>query len=88
MKTQMASTPARSVVKQCQRRREGPAARGQATPDGGPFMVFDPFEPFAKPSFRPNSALCSKFYPRNIMYMPAVKFFACLDFERKSKFCK
>ena len=23
-------------------------------------------EPFAKQSFRPNSALCSKFYPRNI----------------------
>jgi hypothetical protein len=45
-------------------------------------------EPFAKQSFRPNSALCSKFYPRNIMYMPAGKFFACLDFERKSKFCK
>jgi len=25
-------------------------------------------------SFRPNSALCSEFYPRNINYMPAVKF--------------
>jgi hypothetical protein len=43
-------------------------------------------EPFAKHSFLPNSALCSKFYPLNIIYMPAVKFFACLDFERKSKF--
>ncbi len=29
-----------------------------------------------------------KFYPRNINYMPAIKFFACLDFERKSSFCK
>ena len=25
-----------------------------------------------------------KFNPRNINYMPVVKFFACLDFERKS----
>jgi hypothetical protein len=41
-------------------------------------------EPFAKRSLRPNSALCSKFYPRNINYMPVVKFLACLDFERKS----
>mgnify|MGYP001819221722 CR=1 FL=1 len=41
-------------------------------------------EPFAKRSFRPNSALCSKFYPRYINYMPVVKFLACLDFERKS----
>ncbi len=41
-------------------------------------------EPFAKRSFRPNSALCSKFYPRNINHMPVVKFLACLDFERKS----
>jgi hypothetical protein len=44
-------------------------------------------EPFAKQSCRPNSALCSKFYPQNINYMPVVKFFACLDFERKSTFC-
>jgi hypothetical protein len=51
-------------------------------------MIVDTTEPFAKQSFRPNSALCSKFYPRNINYMPVVKFFACLDFERKSKFCK
>jgi len=29
-----------------------------------------------------------KFYPWNIKYTPAVKFFACLDFERKSSFCK
>ena len=35
-------------------------------------------------SFRPISALCSKNNPRNINYMPAVIFFACLDFERKS----
>jgi len=37
-------------------------------------------------SFCPISALCSKFYPRNINYMPAVKFFACLDLEQKSSF--
>ena len=43
-----------------------------------------PVEPFAKRSFRPNSALCSKFYPRNINHMPVVKFLAFLDFERKS----
>jgi hypothetical protein len=24
-----------------------------------------------------------KFFPQNINYMPAEKFFACLDFERK-----
>jgi len=29
-----------------------------------------------------------KYYPQNIKYMPAVKFFSCLDFERKSSFCK
>jgi hypothetical protein len=34
----------------------------------------------------PISALCSKFYPRNISYMPAVKFIACLELERKSSF--
>jgi len=28
--------------------------------------------------FLPISALCSKFYPRNIKHMPAVKFLACL----------
>ena len=28
------------------------------------------------------------FYPRDIRHMPAVKFLACLDFERKSSFCK
>ncbi len=44
--------------------------------------------PLAKWSFHPNSALRSKFYLRNIQYNPAVKFFACLDFERKSSFCK
>jgi hypothetical protein len=45
-------------------------------------------EPLVKRFFRPNSSLCSKIYPRNIGYIPAVKFFACLDFERKSLFCK
>ena len=32
--------------------------------------------------FFPNSALCSKNYPRNINYMPAVIFFASLDFGK------
>jgi hypothetical protein len=32
-------------------------------------------------SFYPTSALCLKNNPRNINYMPAVIFFACLDFE-------
>ena len=53
-----------------------------------PICIATLVEPFAKLSFRPNSALCSKFYPRNISYMPVVKFFACLDFDRKSYFCK
>ncbi|MBW2199385.1 MAG: hypothetical protein JRF71_00905 [Deltaproteobacteria bacterium] len=39
-----------------------------------------------KRSFCPISALCSKFYPRNINYIPAVKFFAGLDLEQKSSF--
>jgi hypothetical protein len=34
----------------------------------------------------PISALCSKNNPRNINYMPAVIFFACLDREQKSSF--
>jgi len=38
---------------------------------------------FEKLPFRPIAALCLKFYHRNINYMPAVKFFACLDLERK-----
>jgi hypothetical protein len=29
---------------------------------------------------------CERFYPRNINYMPVVKFLACLDLERKSSF--
>ena len=33
--------------------------------------------------FFPNSALCSKNYPRNIKHMPVVIFFACLDLEQK-----
>jgi hypothetical protein len=41
-------------------------------------------EPFAQRSLRPNSALCSKFYPWNINHMAVVKFLACLDFERQS----
>jgi len=42
--------------------------------------------PIQKRFFCPISALCSKFYPRNINYMPAVTFFACLDLEQKSSF--
>jgi hypothetical protein len=37
-------------------------------------------------SFCPISTLCSKNNPRNINYMPAVIFFACLDLEQKSLF--
>jgi hypothetical protein len=36
--------------------------------------------------FRPISASGSKFYPRNINYMPVVKFFACLDLNQNSSF--
>ena len=36
--------------------------------------------------FFPNSALCSKNYPRNINHMPVVIFVACLDLEQKSLF--
>ena len=32
--------------------------------------------------FFPNSALCSKNYPRNINHMPAVIFFSSLDFGK------
>jgi len=42
--------------------------------------------PIQKRSFCPISALCSKFYPRNINDMPVVKFFAGLDLEQKSSF--
>ena len=38
--------------------------------------------------FSPKLCVILKIYPRNINYMPAVKFFVCLDFERKSSFCK
>ena len=41
-----------------------------------------------KSSFSPNLYVMLKFYPRNINYMPAVKFFTCLDLERKYYFCK
>jgi len=40
--------------------------------------------PIHKWSFWTISALCSKNNPRNINYMPAVIFFACLDLEKKS----
>jgi len=32
--------------------------------------------------FFPISALCLKIYPRNINYMPAVNFVACLDLDQ------
>ncbi len=40
----------------------------------------------AKLSSRPISALCSKFYPRNIMHMPAVKFLHALVSNEYSNF--
>ena len=43
--------------------------------------MFQLIEPLAKVSFCSNSALSSKFYPRHIIYMNAVKFFVCLDFK-------
>ena len=42
--------------------------------------------PIQKRSFRPISALCSKLYPRDISYMPVVKFFVCLDLKQKFSF--
>ena len=42
--------------------------------------------PIHKRLFCPISALYSKFYPRNINYMPAVKFFACLDLDQNPSF--
>ncbi len=36
--------------------------------------------------FRPISAFCSKFYPRNIQHMPVVKLFACLDLDENPIF--
>jgi hypothetical protein len=44
------------------------------------------FVPIQKRFFRPISALCSKLYPRDISYMPVVKFFVCLDLEQKFSF--
>jgi len=40
-------------------------------------------EPFAKRLLAQPPRYAKKFYPRNIKYMPAVNFLACLDFERK-----
>jgi hypothetical protein len=45
-----------------------------------PFPAYGCLE---KWSFRPSSALYSKFYPWDINYMPAVKFSAGLDFGTK-----
>jgi hypothetical protein len=42
--------------------------------------------PIHKRLFRPISAFCSKFYPRNITYTPMVKFFACFDRDQNSSF--
>jgi len=39
-----------------------------------------------KRPFYPNSSLLSKFYPRNIIYMPAVKFIERLDLKEKVSF--
>ncbi len=66
----------------------------------GEFNLFDNFttEPFHGPSscikwiyepvdlmyFHPISSLYEKFYPRNINYIPVVKFFVCLDIEQKT----
>jgi len=36
----------------------------------------------------PTSSLCSEFYPRNIIYMPVVKFFKHLEFEQIFLFFK
>jgi len=36
------------------------------------------YEPVDLMYFRPISSLYEKFYPRNINYMPVVKFFVCL----------
>jgi hypothetical protein len=46
----------------------------------------DELVPIHKWFFCPISALCSKNNPRNINYMPAVIFFACLDLEQKPSF--
>jgi len=43
---------------------------------------------FEKLSFRPISSLSEKFYPRNINYIPVVKFSRQLDIELKSLFLK
>ncbi len=42
--------------------------------------------PIQKWSFAPIATLCSKFYPRNINYMPVVKFIAYLALKAKSSF--
>ena len=47
-------------------------------------LAWHDFVPLWKRSFFPIPALCSEFYLWNINYMPAVKFFACLDLEQNS----
>ncbi len=41
------------------------------------------YEPVDLIPFCPISSLNEKLYPRNINYMPAVKFLICLDIEQK-----
>ncbi len=52
------------------------------------YKLFHPafvmYEPVDLRPFRPISLLHEKFYPRNINHIPVVKFFVCLDLERKS----
>jgi hypothetical protein len=38
--------------------------------------------------FSPNLFVILKIFPHNIICMRAIKFFECLDFERKYSFCK
>ncbi len=42
--------------------------------------------PIQKRSFRPISALCSKLYPRDISYMPVVKFVYALILNKNYRF--
>ena len=57
---------------------DGTCDEGRA---GGWYLV-----PIHKWLFCPISALREKFYPRNINYMPPVKFFARLDLDQNPSF--
>ena len=52
--------------------------------DAALVLVMPLFVSIHKRFFGPISALCSKFYPRNINTMPVVKFFVCLDLDQNS----